>query len=181
MVFSCVLCYSFLCGSLILENAVSIYDLQMELVTGQPLDLSVYRGQVLLIVNTASKCGFARQLKTLSALHDRYHKEGFSMIAVPCNQFSNQEPLDNSALLTYFRDTVNAHFPVLSKQAVDGEDQSALYQWLQAHDPRRFKLTPFIPWNFTKLLIDRNGRLARRFAPVATAAHIEKRLSKYLR
>lgn len=153
---------------------MSLFDLNLKLANGQSLALNSLKGRVLLIVNTATACGFARQLKDLAALQERYQDQGFTLIAAPCNHFSQQEPLDNAELCQFFQTQFSARFPVLAKLAVDGADQSELYRLLQQADPRSIKLTPFIPWNFTKLLINRDGQLVKRFAPVSSIRKIEK-------
>jgi glutathione peroxidase len=151
-----------------------IFELQLPLANGDTLNMETLRGQVLLIVNTASRCGFIRQLAQLAELHEQYHSQGFTLIAAPSNQFSDQEPLDNPTLCEFFQKQYEADFPVLAKQAVQGLEESELYRQLRAQDPRRIRLFPFIPWNFTKLLINREGQLIKRFAPVTAVKHVQK-------
>ena len=159
---------------------MSIFDLNLALANGETLPMETLTGRVLLIVNTASACGFARQLKGLAALNDQYKDQGFTLIAAPCNQFSESEPLDNTELCHFFQTKFSAQFPVLAKLAVDGADQSELYQLLHKADPRPFKLFPFIPWNFTKLLINKEGKLIKRFAPVSSVKKVERAICKLL-
>lgn len=159
---------------------MSLFDLKLPLANGRILDMQSLRGQVLLIVNTASRCGFARQLDLLAKLQERYHSQGFSLIAVPSNQFSEQEPLDNSQLCDFFQKNYSSHFPVLAKQNVDGLHRSELYCALYAMDRRQIKLFPFIPWNFTKLLLDKEGNLVKRFIPVQAIRQVEKSIQTRL-
>lgn len=160
---------------------MSIFDLELKLANGDTLFMGTLKGRVLLIVNTATKCGFARQLQALAQIHERYEASGFSLIAAPCNQFSEQEPLDNNELCDFFSQRLSTQFPVLEKLLVDGADQCGLYHQLQQADPRRIKLTPFIPWNFTKLLINREGKLVKRFVPMAPVKRVEQAIAKLIK
>jgi glutathione peroxidase len=153
---------------------MSLFDLKLPLACGGTLDMQSLQGRVLLIVNTATGCGFIRQLDMLAQLHQNYQAQGFSLIAAPCNQFSEQEPLDNAQLCDFFQQKYGGQFPVLEKQNVDGLKQSELYRQLYQADLRRIKLFPFIPWNFTKLLINREGQLIKRFVPVKPVSQVEK-------
>jgi glutathione peroxidase len=159
---------------------LSIFDLTLPLANGETLIMKSLQRRVLLIVNTATACGFSGQLKHLAHLHEQYEAEGFTLIAAPCNQFSEQEPLDNAELCTFFEEKFCAHFPILAKSNVEGPEQSMLYNLLNKNDPRRIKLFPFIPWNFTKLLINREGELVSRFAPLASMKRVEKAVTTIL-
>ena len=160
---------------------MSIFDLNLKLANGDTLAMETLKGRVLLIVNTATKCGFARQLQTLAQIHERYEASGFTLIAAPCNQFSEQEPLDNNELCDFFNQSFTTRFPVLEKLFVDGADQCELYRQLQHEDPRRIKLTPFIPWNFTKLLINQEGKLVKRFVPMKPVKKVEQAIAQLIK
>jgi glutathione peroxidase len=159
---------------------MSIFNLKLPLANGQTLDMESLRGRVLLVVNTATACGFARQLWDLDQLQVKYADQGFTLIVAPCNGFSEQEPLDNDELCTFFSEKLSTQFPVLAKLNVDGMEQSELYRQLQAADPRRMKLFPFIPWNFTKLLINQEGKFVKRFVPLTPMKKVEKAVAAIL-
>ena len=131
---------------------------------GQPVDLAHYAGKVLLIVNTASKCGFTPQYEGLEALHRRYAERGFEVLGFPCNQFGQQEPGDAAEIANFCSLTYDVTFPVFAKVDVNGADADPLFQRLKADAPGLMG-SKAIKWNFTKFLVDREGRTVRRYAP----------------
>ena len=143
----------------------SVYDFTAERLEGGEASLGEWRGKALLIVNTASKCGFTPQYDGLQALHDRYGPKGFEVLGFPCNQFGRQEPGDAVEIGAFCQRNYGVGFPMFAKVDVNGGAAHPLFAWLTAQAPgllgsRRIK------WNFTKFLIDRQGAPAGRFAPV---------------
>jgi glutathione peroxidase len=142
----------------------SVYDFTAADITGREAPLSEFRGQVLLIVNTASKCGFTPQYEGLEALHRELSPRGFSVLGFPCNQFGHQEPGDAAEIASFCRLTYDVSFPLFGKIEVNGPQAHPLYKWLTAEAPGVLG-TRGIKWNFTKFLVDREGKVAGRFAP----------------
>ena len=146
---------------------------------GSETDLSPYAGKVLLIVNTASKCGFTPQYEGLEALHRKYGERGLAVLAFPCNQFGAQEPGDAAEIADFCRLTYDVTFPVFAKVDVNGEDAAPLYRHLK-QAAKGVLGSEAIKWNFTKFLVDRSGRVVARYAPTtkpeALAADIERLL-----
>ncbi len=126
--------------------------------------MAEYRGKVLLIVNTASKCGFTPQYAMLERLHRDYGPRGFEVLAFPCNQFGAQEPGDAAEIANFCTLTYDVSFPVFAKIDVNGADADPLWRWLKAEQPGLLGSTR-IKWNFTKFLIDRTGQVVSRHAP----------------
>ena len=147
------------------------------LVTGR--DLSEHAGQVLLIVNTASKCGFTPQYEGLEALHRDLGDRGFEVLAFPCNQFGAQEPGDAAEIADFCSLTYDVTFPVFAKIDVNGPDADPLFDRLKADAPGVLG-SRAIKWNFTKFLIDRQGRAVRRYAPTSKPEDIEADILKLL-
>ena len=127
---------------------------------GAETDLSDYAGKVLLIVNTASKCGFTPQYEGLEALHRKYGERGFEVLAFPCNQFGAQEPAPEAQIIQFCTTTYNVTFPLSAKIDVNGPDRHPLYAWLTAPEQGH---PGDIQWNFEKFLIDRAGRVVARY------------------
>jgi glutathione peroxidase len=155
---------------------VSIYDFQAETLAGAPAPLAEWRGQALLIVNTASKCGFTPQYAGLEALYRTYKDRGFTVIGFPCNQFGAQEPGDAAEIADFCQLTYDVSFPMMAKVDVNGSTAHPLWAYLKK--ARKGLLgSEGIKWNFTKFLIGRDGEPVRRFAPAdkpeALAAAIE--------
>jgi glutathione peroxidase len=144
--------------------------------TGEVQSLAGKAGKVLLIVNTASKCGFTPQYAGLEALWRRYGERGFEVIAFPCNQFGHQEPGDADEIASFCEVNFGLSFPLMAKVDVNGADAAPLFEWLKSEAPGILG-SKAIKWNFTKFLIDRNGKVVRRYAPTdkpeAIAADIE--------
>ena len=139
-----------------MSGASSVYDFTMNSIDGQPLPLSNFKGKVLLIVNVASFCGFTPQYEGLEAVYEKYKEQGFVIAGFPANNFGAQEPGTNEEIKTFCARKYNVKFPIYSKISVVGPDKAPLYQFLTATGGE-------IKWNFTKFLIDRNGKVIARF------------------
>jgi glutathione peroxidase len=141
-----------------------ITDYEVRAADGGPAALDTWRGKVLLIVNTASKCGFTPQYEGLEDLHRRYGERGFEVLAFPCNQFGAQEPGDAAQIATFCTLDYDVTFPVFGKIDVNGPNADPLFDRLKADAPGLLG-SRAIKWNFTKFLVDRQGRTVRRYAP----------------
>ena len=154
----------------------AITDLEVRAADGGAVSLDTWRGKVLLIVNTASKCGFTPQYEGLEELHRRYADRGFEVLAFPCNQFGAQEPGDAAEIANFCSTVYDVSFPVFAKVDVNGATADPLFQRLKEDAPGVLG-SRGIKWNFTKFLVDREGRAVRRYAPSqrpeALAADIE--------
>jgi glutathione peroxidase len=146
------------------EKPASVLDVRVKDIDGQDVDLSQYKGQVLLIVNTASQCGYTPQYQGLEALYGKFKAKGFEVLAFPANEFGRQEPGTDQEIKTFCKTRYDVTFPLFSKIVVKGEGIHPLYQFLTnpESDP---KFAGEIPWNFTKFLVDRKGQVIARFAP----------------
>jgi glutathione peroxidase len=131
---------------------------------GQAKPLADYQGKVLLIVNTASQCGFTPQYEGLQALYDRYRERGLSVLGFPCNQFGGQEPGDNTQIEQFCETKFHVTFPLFSKIDVNGSDAAPLYKYLKS-TARGILGSERIKWNFTKFLISKDGKVVKRYAP----------------
>ena len=152
---------------------MSIYNFQAQSIDGQNVDLSRYRGQVMLIVNTASACGFTPQFTGLEKLHQQYGPQGLAVIGFPCNQFASQDPGDNEQIAGFCQRNYGVSFQMMGKIEVNGAGAHPLYQWLKQEAPG-FLGTEGIKWNFTKFLVGRDGRVIKRYAPQDTPEKIAK-------
>ncbi|WP_294236878.1 glutathione peroxidase [uncultured Sphingomonas sp.] len=150
-----------------------IADFTVAAADGAPVDLGGYAGRVLLIVNTASKCGFTPQYEGLEALHRRYEAQGLTVIGFPCNQFGAQEPGDAIEIANFCSLTYDVTFPVMAKVEVNGDGADPLFQWLKAQAPGVLG-TKAIKWNFTKFLVDRSGKVVGRYAPTTEPEDLAK-------
>jgi len=142
----------------------TLYDFEALQMDGASVPLSNYRGQVLLIVNTASACGFTPQFKGLEALHREYAGKGLVVLGFPCNQFGSQDPGSNEEIASFCELNYGVSFPMMAKIDVNGANASPLYRWLSAEAPGLLG-SKAIKWNFTKFLVGRDGRVIRRYAP----------------
>ena len=142
---------------------MKITEIPLNTKTGEA-DLSAYAGQVLLIVNTASKCGFTPQYEGLEALHRKYKDRGFEVLGFPCNQFGAQEPGDAAEIANFCTLTYDVTFPVFAKIDVNGAAADPLFEQLKMEAPGLLG-SKAIKWNFTKFLVDRSGRVVKRYAP----------------
>jgi glutathione peroxidase len=142
----------------------SIYDFDAESIDGSPVKLDQYRGKPLLIVNTASACGFTPQFGGLEKLHQTYGKRGLVVLGFPCNQFGSQDPGSNDEIATFCQRNYGVSFPMMSKVDVNGAQAHPLYAWLAAEAPGLLG-SKAIKWNFTKFLVDKQGKVVKRYAP----------------
>lgn len=142
----------------------SIYDFTAKTLDGKDVSLSDWRGKVMLIVNTASKCGFTYQYQGLEALHRDYAARGLVVLGFPCNQFGKQEPGDAAEIANFCSLTYDVTFPMFAKIDVNGEKAHPLYKWI-TKEKRGFLGSSRIKWNFTKFLVDRSGKVVGRFSP----------------
>jgi glutathione peroxidase len=145
-------------------NEESIYEFSAPLLDGSPMSLESMRGHVLLMVNTASQCGFTPQYAGLEKLFMTYKVRGFEVLAFPCNQFGAQEPGSADQIGSFCQKNYSVSFPVFSKINVNGPDAHPIFRFLKESKPGLFGTTR-IKWNFTKFLVDRKGRVVKRFAP----------------
>jgi glutathione peroxidase len=157
-----------------------VYGFSAKLNNGEDHSLAGYRGRVLLIVNTASKCGFTPQYKGLQELYAKYHDRGLEVLGFPCDQFGHQEPGDDDEIKSFCEVNYGVSFPLFSKIEVNGDDAHPLYKFLKKE--KGGLLGDAIKWNFTKFLVDKQGNVVERFAPTTTpekiAADIERELAK---
>jgi len=146
-----------------------IYEFAVRDISGRDVSLSSYRGKALLIVNTASKCGFTPQYEGLEALYRDLGARGLVVLGFPCNQFGGQEPGDAAEIASFCKLTYDVGFPLFAKIEVNGEGADPLYKFLKAAKPGVLGIEA-IKWNFTKFLIDRQGQVVERYAPTTTPA-----------
>lgn len=156
----------------------SIWDIQVMDMQGQPVRLADYRGKVLLIVNTATGCGFTPQYEGLQTLYDTYRGRGFEVLDFPCNQFGNQAPGDIGAINDFCALNYHTTFPRFAKIEVNGAGESPLYTYLKKQ--KGGLLGGHIKWNFTKFLVDQKGQVVRRYAPATKPEDIAGDIEKLL-
>jgi glutathione peroxidase len=154
-------------------------DFKATTIDGVEADLSTYEGQVVLVVNTASQCGFTGQYAGLQELYDTYGERGFTVLGFPCDQFGNQEPGDESEIATFCERNYGVSFPMFAKVDVNGEDAHPLYAWLR---DEKSGLLPgdAIKWNFTKFLVGRDGQVIKRFSPTTEPAKLGDKIEAAL-
>jgi len=152
---------------------MSLYDLEAQSIDNQTVPLSRYKGQVMLIVNTASACGFTPQFTGLEKLHKTYADQGLAVLGFPCNQFASQDPGDDAQIANFCQKNYGVSFQMMSKIKVNGADAHPLYQWLTAEAPGILG-SKGIKWNFTKFLVGRDGRVIKRYAPQDSPEKIAK-------
>jgi glutathione peroxidase len=157
----------------------TVYDFTATAIDGRERPLSDYQGRVLLIVNTASQCGFTPQYKGLEALNRKFGARGLEILGFPCNQFGKQEPGNADEIKDFCTLTYDVTFPLFAKVDVNGPKAHPLYQYLTT-EKRGFLGSKSIKWNFTKFLISRDGELLGRFAPTVTPDQLEGEISKAL-
>jgi len=156
----------------------SIYDFEVTTIDGKIISLSQYKGKILLIVNTASKCGFTPQYEGLQALYEKYSDKGFFVLGFPCNQFKEQEPGNAEEIKSFCSLNYNVTFPMFSKIDVNGDSTHPLYKHLKK--AAKGFLSSDVKWNFTKFLIDKKGKVIKRFSPATNPAKIEKHILKLI-
>jgi len=142
----------------------SVHDFSATTIEGEPQSLSTYRGKALLIVNVASKCGFTPQYTGLEALYREYADKGLVVLGFPCDQFGHQEPGDEAEIRDFCSLNYDVTFPLFAKIDVNGTNAHPLYQYLKKH-AKGLLGSEAVKWNFTKFLVDREGRVVRRYAP----------------
>ncbi len=157
----------------------AITDFTVKAANGTAASLEAYRGKVLLIVNTASKCGFTPQYEGLEALHRDYAARGFEVLGFPCNQFGGQEPGDAAEIANFCSLTYDVTFPVFAKVDVNGGEADPLFERLKSDAPGVLG-SKAIKWNFTKFLVDREGKVVDRYAPTTKPADIRADIEKLL-
>ncbi|MGM7722012.1 glutathione peroxidase [Metabacillus sp. Hm71] len=159
---------------------MSIYDFEVETIKGEKTTLSDYKNQVVLIVNTASKCGFTLQYKELQELYDQYGDQGFTVLGFPCNQFMGQEPGDNKEIESFCEMNYGVRFPMFSKIDVKGENAHPLFVFLTNNAPGILG-SKAIKWNFTKFLIHINGEVVKRYSPNTNPIEIKPDIENLLK
>jgi glutathione peroxidase len=150
----------------------TVYDFDAQSIDGRPVKLADYRGKVLLIVNTASQCGFTPQFAGLEKLWAAHAAQGLVVLGFPSNEFGGQDPGSNEEIASFCQVNYGVSFPMMSKIKVNGPEAHPLYQWLTAEAPGLLG-TKGIKWNFTKFLIDRHGKVLKRYAPTDKPEAIE--------
>jgi glutathione peroxidase len=151
----------------------SAYDFEALTITGQPAPLKQYEGRVLLIVNTASACGFTPQFKGLQALWQQYQDRGLTVLGFPSNEFGGQDPGSNAEISSFCEMNYGVDFPMMAKVEVNGKTAHPLFQWLKGEKPGLLG-TEGIKWNFTKFLVGRDGQVLKRFAPTDAPEKLAK-------
>ena len=183
------------------NNTPTIYDFSAESNAGEEVNFADYKGKVLLIVNTASKCGFTPQYDGLEALYEKYKDNGLVVIGFPCDQFGHQEPGTDEEIEEFCRLNHGVTFPLMAKSDVNGENANEIFKWLYSEKPFAgfgdsdtgkfmdgmlsrndpdYASNPDVKWNFTKFLVDRKGRVVARFEPVVTPEQLESEIEALL-
>lgn len=157
---------------------MSIYDIEIVTIDEETESMRKYAGKVLLIVNTASQCGFTPQFKELEALYKKFGNEKFEILGFPCNQFADQEPLEKGEIKNFCEINYGVTFPLFSKIDVNGANTHPLYKLLKT--AKRGLLSNDIKWNFTKFLVDHQGNVVKRYASAVTPFQIEKDIVKLI-
>ncbi|MBR7800930.1 glutathione peroxidase [Undibacterium fentianense] len=158
---------------------MSAYDFEASTITGRGLPLREFLGQVSLIVNTASACGFTDQYHDLEAMYRDFRASGFTVLGFPCNQFGAQEPGDGDQIATFCQRKFGLSFPLFDKIHVNGKQTHPLFQYLKTHAPGILG-TKAIKWNFTKFLVDQDGHVVRRYAPTTRPEDIRSDIQQLL-
>ncbi|AIQ72792.1 glutathione peroxidase [Paenibacillus sp. FSL R7-0048] len=159
---------------------MSIYDFEVNTLKGEEESLSKYKGKVLLVVNTASKCGFTPQYKGLQEVYEKFKDRGFEVLGFPSNQFAGQEPGESDEIAEYCEINYGVTFPMFEKIDVKGDEAHPLFKYLSKEAPGVLG-SKSVKWNFTKFLVDQDGRVLKRFAPKTTPQQIESDISKLLK
>ncbi|MBD3792186.1 MAG: glutathione peroxidase [Campylobacterales bacterium] len=158
----------------------NIYDFNLKTIDGKETTLAPYKGKVMLIVNVASKCGYTSQYDGLQALYEKYKDKGLVVLGFPCNQFANQEPGSEEEIQNFCRVNFGVTFPMFSKIDVNGDNTHPLYQYLKSQQPGILG-TEAIKWNFTKFLVDKEGKVLNRFSSSTKPKELEKEIETLLR
>ncbi|MFV0361581.1 MAG: glutathione peroxidase [Suipraeoptans sp.] len=157
---------------------MSIYDFTVKDGDGKEVSIKDYEGKVMLVVNTATGCGFTPQYEGLEKLYEEYHDRGLEILDFPCNQFGHQAPGSNSEITEFCTMKYGTKFPQFAKINVNGENEEPLYHFLK--EEKGGMMGSKIKWNFTKFLVDRNGKVVERFAPTETPAKMESKIQELL-
>lgn len=157
----------------------TLYDIQVKNIRGEEISLEQYQGKALLIVNTASKCGFTNQYEGLEKIYKENKDRGFEVLAFPCNQFGAQEPGTEDQIAQFCELTYQTSFPLFAKVDVNGASAHPLFTYLKKQAPGLLG-TEGIKWNFTKFLVDKKGQVVKRYAPQDTPAKIAEDLKDFL-
>lgn len=158
----------------------SFYDFTATSLSGKPISMEQYRGKVVMVVNTASKCGFTPQLEGLEALYEKYADQGLAILGFPCNQFAHQEPGSEEQIAQGCVLNYGVTFQMFSKIDVNGAEAHPIYQWLKNQPKGRGTMGNAIKWNFTKFLLDREGHVVGRYGSIVTPERLEQELKKLL-
>lgn len=158
---------------------MSIYDFDVQTISGESISMRTFQNKVLLIVNVASKCGFTSQYEGLERLYEKYKEQGLVVLGFPCNQFMNQEPLNEDEIKSFCSLTYGVTFPMFAKIDVNGEKAHPLFQYLKEAQKGLLGIEA-IKWNFTKFLVDKNGVVVNRFAPATKPEALEVDILLYL-
>lgn len=158
----------------------NIYDFNLKTIDGKETTLAPYKGKVMLIVNVASKCSYTSQYDGLQALYEKYKDKGLVVLGFPCNQFAHQEPGSEEEIQNFCRVNFGVTFPMFSKIDVNGDNTHPLYQYLKSQQPGILG-TEAIKWNFTKFLVDKEGKVLNRFSSSTKPKELEKEIETLLR
>jgi len=161
------------------QTSPSIYSFSVTSIEGKPVEFSTYQGKVLLIVNTASQCGFTPQYQGLQALYDKYASQGLVILGFPCNQFGQQEPGDETAIQSFCETRFGVSFPLFQKIEVNGKEAHPLYKFLTKAAPGILG-TQAVKWNFTKFLVDRQGKVVARYSSLTQPQDLDKAIAALL-
>jgi glutathione peroxidase len=153
------------------EQTMPLYDIEVKTINGKVQTMEAYQGQVLLIVNVASRCGFTSQYSGLESLYQRYKEQGFTVLGFPCNQFGSQEPGSEAEISNFCQVNFGVTFPMFAKINVNGDNTHPLYRLLKS-EQKGLMGSEAIKWNFTKFLVDRQGNVIKRYASATTPENI---------
>lgn len=157
---------------------MEIYDFVVKTATGEEIPLSQHKNKVILIVNTASRCGFTPQFTQLEELYQKYKNDDFLVLAFPCNQFLKQEPQSNAEITSFCQINFGVTFPIMEKTEVNGKETAPIYRFLKAEQGGIYGRN--IKWNFTKFLVDRSGKVVGRYAPKVEPFSLEKEIKNLI-
>ncbi|CAO1616212.1 unnamed protein product [Jaminaea pallidilutea] len=158
---------------------VQFYDLKADKPKGEQYDFATLHGKVVLIVNTASKCGFTPQFGELEELHKKYQDQGLVVLGFPCNQFANQDPENDEGIGSFCMKNYGVSFPIMAKSDVNGANTNDVFKYLKSQKSGLLG-TNGIKWNFTKFLVDKSGKVVQRYSPTTKPASIANDIEKYL-